>query len=84
MTPADGGSHSGEGSQPPSEHAIIGVLSNGLVLMNVPFFYQLVVKGVVIVLAVGIGGLKNFKRAQSRSSSSRACGNRSQTLYGRD
>ena len=42
---------------------IIGVLSNGLVLMNVPFFYQLVVKGVVIVLAVGIDGLKNFKRA---------------------
>ena len=41
---------------------IIGVLSNGLVLMNVPFFYQLVVKGVVIVLAVGIDGLKNFKR----------------------
>ncbi len=42
---------------------IIGVLSNGLVLMNVPFFYQLVVKGVVIVLAVGIDGLKNLKRA---------------------
>lgn len=42
---------------------IIGVLSNGLVLMNVPFFYQLVVKGLVIVLAVGIDGLKNLKRA---------------------
>ena len=42
---------------------IIGVLSNGLVLMNVPFFWQLVVKGAVIVLAVGIDGLKNFKRA---------------------
>ena len=41
---------------------IIGVLSNGLVLMNVPFFYQLVVKGLVIVLAVGIDGLKNLKR----------------------
>jgi ribose transport system permease protein len=42
---------------------IIGVLSNGLVLMNVPFFYQLVVKGAVIVLAVAIDGLKNLKRA---------------------
>jgi len=41
---------------------IIGVLSNGLVLMNVPFFYQLIVKGAVIVLAVGIDGLKNLKR----------------------
>lgn len=41
---------------------IIGVLSNGLVLMNVPFFYQLVVKGLVIVLAVGIDGLKNLKK----------------------
>jgi len=41
---------------------IIGVLSNGLVLMNVPFFYQLIVKGFVIVLAVGIDGLKNLKR----------------------
>ncbi len=31
---------------------IIGVLDNGLVLMNVPFFYQLIVKGGVIVAAV--------------------------------
>jgi ribose transport system permease protein len=30
--------------------------------MNVPFFYQLIVKGAVIVLAVGIDGLKNLKR----------------------
>jgi ribose transport system permease protein len=42
---------------------IIGVLSNGLVLMNVPFFYQLVIKGVVIILAVAIDGLKNIKRS---------------------
>ncbi|MGZ2223611.1 ABC transporter permease subunit [Glutamicibacter nicotianae] len=41
---------------------IIGVLSNGLVLMNVPFFYQLIVKGAVIVVAVGIDGLKNLKK----------------------
>ena len=31
---------------------IIGVLDNGLVLMNVPFFYQLVIKGGVIIAAV--------------------------------
>lgn len=41
---------------------IIGVLSNGLVLMNVPFFWQLVIKGLVIVIAVGIDGLKNLRR----------------------
>jgi ribose transport system permease protein len=41
---------------------IIGVLSNGLVLMNVPFFYQLVVKGVVIVVAVGLDSLKRLGR----------------------
>lgn len=41
---------------------IIGVLSNGLVLMDVPFFFQLVVKGAVIILAVAIDGLKNLKR----------------------
>ena len=31
---------------------IIGVLDNGLVLMDVPFFYQLVIKGGVIIAAV--------------------------------
>lgn len=31
---------------------IIGVLNNGLVLMDVPFFYQLMIKGGVIVVAV--------------------------------
>lgn len=39
---------------------IIGVLSNGLVLMNVPFFYQLIVKGIVIVIAVLLDSLKNY------------------------
>lgn len=41
---------------------IIGVLSNGLVLMNVPFFYQLVIKGAVIVLAVALDSLKRLGR----------------------
>lgn len=42
---------------------IIGVLSNGLVLMDVPFFYQLVIKGGVIVLAVALDSLKRLGRA---------------------
>jgi ribose transport system permease protein len=41
---------------------IIGVLSNGLLLMNVPFFYQLIIKGVVIVVAIAIDSLKNWQR----------------------
>lgn len=43
---------------------IIGVLTNGLVLMNVPFFYQLIVKGIVIVLAVALDSLKNYGTSQ--------------------
>ncbi|WP_199711216.1 ABC transporter permease [Tessaracoccus antarcticus] len=42
---------------------IIGVLTNGLVLMNVPFFYQLIVKGVVIVIAVAIDSLRRFGKS---------------------
>lgn len=41
---------------------IIGVLSNGLVLMNVPFFYQLIIKGVVIVLAGALDSLRQYNR----------------------
>lgn len=37
---------------------IIGVLSNGLILMGVPFYTQLIVKGTVVVLAVAIDFLK--------------------------
>jgi len=40
---------------------IIGVLSNGLVLMNVPFFTQLIIKGAVIVVAVALDSLKNWR-----------------------
>lgn len=42
---------------------IIGVLTNGLVLMNVPFFYQLIIKGVVIVLAVTLDSLRRMGRS---------------------
>lgn len=39
---------------------ILGVLSNGLVLMNVPFFYQQVIKGLVIVFAIALDSLRRF------------------------
>jgi ribose transport system permease protein len=38
---------------------VIAVLNNGLTLMNVSYFWQLVVKGLVIVLAVGVDGLRS-------------------------
>lgn len=41
---------------------IIAVLNNGLTLMNVSFFWQLVVRGIVIVLAVGIERIRNRNR----------------------
>jgi ribose transport system permease protein len=40
---------------------IIGVLSSGLVLMNVPFFTQLIIKGAVLIIAVGLDSLKNWR-----------------------
>jgi ribose transport system permease protein len=33
---------------------IIATLNNGLTLMNVSFFWQLVVKGLVIIIAVAL------------------------------
>lgn len=38
---------------------ILGVLTTGLILMNVQFFTQLLIKGIVIILAVAIDSLKN-------------------------
>ncbi len=40
---------------------IIGVINNGMNLLSVPYFYQLIVKGVVILVAVGID-VQNKKR----------------------
>lgn len=37
---------------------ILGVLTTGLILLNVPFFTQLLIKGVVIIFAVAIDSLK--------------------------
>lgn len=37
---------------------ILGVLTTGLILLNVPFFTQLLIKGAVIIFAVAIDSLK--------------------------
>jgi len=37
---------------------IIGILANGMVLLNVQHFYQLVIKGSVLLLAVGLDTLR--------------------------
>jgi len=41
---------------------IVGVLANGMTLMNVPSFYQLIVQGAVIIAAVGIDKLSTRRR----------------------
>jgi ribose transport system permease protein len=43
---------------------IIAVLNNGLTLMNVSFYWQLVIKGAVIVLAVMLDKLRTRGQAQ--------------------
>jgi len=54
---------------------ILGVLGTGLILLNVPFFTQLLIKGVVIILAVAIDSLKQrpglfrFRRSASPGAS---------------
>lgn len=40
---------------------IIGVLSNGLIIMNVSEYYQMVIKGIVLALAVAFDSLRNGK-----------------------
>jgi ribose transport system permease protein len=52
---------------------ILGVLSTGLILMNVQFFTQLLIKGAVIILAVTIDSLKRHPlRRRSAASVSAA------------
>ncbi len=55
---------------------ILGVLSTGLILLNVPFFTQLLIKGVVIIVAVAIDSLKqrqfSFRRAPAAAASETA------------
>jgi ribose transport system permease protein len=41
---------------------VIGLLNNGLILINVSEFYQLLIKGLVLLLAIGLDSFKhNFK-----------------------
>jgi ribose transport system permease protein len=37
---------------------IIGILANGMILLNIQHFYQLVIKGVVLLLAVGLDSMR--------------------------
>ena len=41
---------------------IIGVLSNGLTLLNVPYYYQNIAKGLIILLAVSITSLNRVRK----------------------
>lgn len=45
---------------------ILGVLTTGLILMNVQFFTQLLIKGLVIIFAVAIDSLKQRSTAKAK------------------
>jgi ribose transport system permease protein len=40
---------------------IIGVLSNGLIILNVSEYYQMIVKGLVLALAIAFDSLSTSK-----------------------
>lgn len=40
---------------------IIGVLSNGLIIMNVGEYYQMIIKGLVLAFAIAFDSLKNMR-----------------------
>lgn len=40
---------------------VIGILNNGMNLLKIPYYYQLIVKGLVILLAVYIDTVKKKK-----------------------
>lgn len=44
---------------------IIGVLSNGLIIMNVGEYYQMVIKGIVLALAIAFDSMKNMRMRAS-------------------
>ena len=44
---------------------IIGILNNGMNMMSVPYFYQLIVKGVVILIAVWLDVRSKKKRGKA-------------------
>jgi len=43
---------------------VIGVLNNGLNLLNINSFWQLIIKGIVILAAVYVDMMKKRKEAQ--------------------
>ena len=48
---------------------IIGVLSNGLTIMNIGEYYQQVVKGLVLILAVAFDVLDKQRKSEKNESS---------------
>jgi len=46
---------------------IIGVLSNGLIIMNVGEYYQMVIKGLVLAFAVAFDSIKNNRLQENAS-----------------
>lgn len=44
---------------------IIGILSNGLILMNIGEYYQNVVKGLVLLLAVALDGIEGSRKRKA-------------------
>lgn len=46
---------------------IIGVLSNGLIIMNVGEYYQMIIKGLVLAFAIAFDSLKNMRVLEKTS-----------------
>lgn len=44
--------------------AIIGVLSNGMTIVNAPYYIQEIIKGIVIILAVSYTSYKELKSSR--------------------
>ncbi len=45
---------------------VIGVLSNGLIIMNISEYYQMIIKGIVLACAIAFDSM-NFKKLQSKA-----------------
>ena len=41
---------------------ILGVLKNGMTLMNIPYYYQDIAQGLVILIAVAITSLQRARK----------------------
>ncbi|WP_159884516.1 ABC transporter permease [Paenibacillus puerhi] len=53
---------------------IIGVLSNGLILLNVGDYYQSIIKGIVLLVAIGLDGLERTSKKKKASKTIEAAG----------